>query len=174
MNPLYISIVSLMVSIITSIFVYRQAKANEYQVKFAEINAKLPTTLELLKEFRSENFLKYRDYIKYELENDFPIDDNDYSTLSSNALFSARIISHFLDNLGLFVNENLVDKHIVSKFIGGEIEILYKILEPYIKKERAKGNLDYQKNFEELYFVCNSYSQNKILSKTFNKPLEDE
>ncbi len=156
-----ISILALTVSVVSVLFAFKQTKANERQAISAEIDAMLPVTLDLLKEFRSEEFIKRRGYIKYKLRNEFPPTSNGYSDLTEDALINVTVVSHFLDNLGLFVSEGLIKEQFISKFIGGEIELLWRILEPYIISERQKTNSSphYQKNFQALYELCNSHTQ---------------
>jgi hypothetical protein len=65
-------------------------------------------------------------------------------------------VLHYLDHLGLLVDQKLADEKSIGGFIGDAIINLWQSLEPYIRAERAKrqrerpDDAQYQLYFEDL------------------------
>lgn len=167
MLPEVISTVAIIISAYALNATSRQAKAAEAssesaqsQAKSAAIDAKLPTLMELLREYRSKEFTRTRNYIRKSLQIDYPPSDKGFDQIPEDPLLSILALLHFLDNLGLFVRTRLVDTHLVSIFMGRAIEDSWDVLLPYIKVQRVRSP-DYAENLQFLVAKCNANTQSE-------------
>jgi hypothetical protein len=59
-------------------------------------------------------------------------------------------VCHYLDQLGILVDQRIVDPEAVAGFMGESILVSWRALAPYIKGERAARKRDYVSYFEDL------------------------
>jgi hypothetical protein len=142
---LALNLVSLLLSsvaiILSALFTTRQAKLQE--------NANLLSiTIDLFREWRSEEFKESYTYIMRDLRRDYDIKSG--FDLPVEARGHAIRVSHYLDNLGLLVYYGVVRHDLVIAFIGGAIIDVWTSLAPYIYVERSKRQGVYQEFFEHL------------------------
>lgn len=110
----------------------------------------LPITIDLFREFRSPEFKVSQAYVLSSLRDDFPPINKGLRALPEPAFSHARIVSHFFDNLGVFVANNIVSERLVVSFIGDTLLACWSVLEPYILQERQSQGFEYQTYFEDL------------------------
>lgn len=160
------SLISLPIAIAALGYAARQARSNEYsasaaqkQAIAAELQAKYPSLLDLLREFRCKEFTATRYYIASRLSSEYPPDGSGLRVvLDQDRLLDILALMHFLDNLGLFVRARYVDSKYISMFIGRAIEQTWNTLLPYIEEERLRFS-DYAEYFGYLATVCNADTQ---------------
>ncbi|WP_298894576.1 hypothetical protein [uncultured Psychroserpens sp.] len=105
--------------------------------------------MELIREFRSPEFVDHRLYVKNQLSQE------NITVLSKTGHHHVMQLCHYFDTLALLVNNKLIKKNIVKKFLGKSIYEYWVIVEPYIKDQREKRNFpDYQEEFEKLALSC--------------------
>lgn len=160
------SFISLGIAIGALMYARRQANSNQRaaesanrQARAAELDAKYPALLELLREFRDREFTATRHYIKNFLLIEYPPNGSGFRAISNqDRLLDVLALVHYLDNLGLFVRVSFVDSVYISIFIGKAIEDIWLVLSPYIKEERV-STLGYAENFAYLVEKCNATTQ---------------
>lgn len=107
-----------------------------------------PALLELLTEFRKDDFKSANSFVWHDLQRLVPdlengIPDQHYERV--------RSVMHFYDHLGLVVKAGIIDDKYVIAFMGGSTCKTWRVLEPYIKSRRARSsNQHYQAFFEDL------------------------
>jgi hypothetical protein len=141
-----ISAAAFLVSAIAVVFAYQQLG----QAKIA--NA-FPVVLDLLDDFtktRAERYFILTDLSRFEPSSGvWGLPDAEREKV-------LRVL-HYLDHLGLLVDQKLADEEVIGSFIGVAIISLWQSLEPYVRAERAKRlrdrggpDVQYQLYFEDL------------------------
>ncbi len=159
------------VAVVVSLFALgvsaRQARAAEAAAEYsksqagsAAIDAKLPTLMELLREYRSKDCTRVRHYVRSRLRQDHPPNGSGMEAIPQEILLDVLTLLHLLDNIGLFVRMRMVDTHMVSIFTGRAIEDTWLSLRPYVLEQRNKSP-EYAENLEFLFDRCNATSQTR-------------
>jgi hypothetical protein len=99
-----------------------------------------------------------REYRRYEAERRYVLRDLQgeceprlgITDLPDATRWRVLIVCHYLDQLGLLVDQGLVRPEAVAGFMGESVLRNWRALEPYIETERALRNEDYAKYFESL------------------------
>ena len=161
------SLVAIFVSVFALSVSTRQARAAEAaaessksQAGSAAIDAKLPTLMELLREYRSKDCTRMRHYVRSRLLRDHPPNGAGMEAIPQEKLLDVLTLLHLLDNMGLFVRMRMVDTHMVSIFTGRAIEDTWINLRPYVIEQRRKSP-EYAENLEFLFSKCNAASQTR-------------
>lgn len=156
-----ISIVLVVISIVISLWI------NWKRIRLANYTISLPILKDMIKEFRSPEFKKHRDYIKNNLRNQHD-PDKCYSDLHPSAKIPVTTVSRFLDHLGILVVNKYIDDKYIMSFIGENIDNLWQILEPYIQNEREKRkNPYYQGYFQKLVYRVRKTDLRKLREKKY-------
>ncbi|MFX0136493.1 MAG: DUF4760 domain-containing protein [Candidatus Hodarchaeota archaeon] len=145
----FILIISLIISI--SALILTIAKFWKY-IKLTKSSFAIPIVINMFNEFRSDDFKKRIKLIREELPEGDP-SNSGFLDLDDDMREDVRYVSHFFDNLGIFVHHGLIDEKIIIGFMGDNILELWKKLKPYIQNEKDKRNLEnYQAYFQELVY----------------------
>lgn len=173
MSSLFLNIVSLLLS---SVAITLSARLTGRQAKSQEDANLLSITIDLFREWRSEEFKVSYTYVVRELRSHDTAHGFD---LPIEARRHAVRVSHYLDNLGLLVHYGVVRRDLVISFIGGAILDAWTSLAPYIYTERDKRQNVYQEFFENLAALAKMESQKDAfarfkLHKMPPDPPEDE
>ena len=123
------------------------------QLAQAKIANSFPVVLDLLDDFtktRAERYFILTDLSRFE-------PSNGVWALPDAEREKVLRVLHYLDHLGLLVDQKLADEEVIGVFIGDAIISLWQSLEPYVRAERAKRERDrrgpdtqYQLYFEDL------------------------
>lgn len=146
---LVLSVIGLIISLAaTGISVFLVGR----QIRFQRHANEVPITISLGQEYRSEEFQRAQNYVldslsaKHTIElgvSALPVPDRDYVL---------RVVS-FYTWLGGLVFFDLIDKEIIIGLLGNRIDRTWRVLEPYILREREVRNIpDFLVFYED--FVC--------------------
>lgn len=108
----------------------------------------LPATVDLFREYRSEEMVDARRVLYLELGDLDP--DLGISQLPGEVREAAERVGFFLDNVGVMIAHRLVSPKLVAGFLGVSSLNLWKALYPFVMHERARRSTVYLNYFEHL------------------------
>lgn len=112
----------------------------------------LPVITSYFPEFRSREFLEHLDYVTNELQRMHSPDHGIFG-LPEPARFHAFELTNFYEAMGTLVAWNIIDERIASSTFGTQCDRSWRLLEPFILREREiRGGSRFQVYFEDL--VC--------------------
>lgn len=155
---LTLSILAVVTSIVTAIIVYQQT------IILGKTNT-LPILVDLFREFRSNEFKGHQFYIYNQLQKECSAVETGYSKLPPTAASHVMPVSFFYDNVGVLVVHGVISEALVISFMGGPIMRTWKILEPYIRREREFRNEPYQFYFEHMAALTRTTSLDRVNRK---------
>jgi hypothetical protein len=116
------------------------------QTAFMRHANEIPVLTDLYQEFRSAGFQSAQDYVRNSLTS--ACDPSlGISKLPDEARYSVRKVANFYTSLGALVALGLADEKFVVSLLGNPADRSWKVLEPYILRER-----DIQDNDDILAF----------------------
>lgn len=129
----------------------------------------LPVLIDLVREFRSMEFKKARQYVINDLEKECNPKDG-YWDLKEQSRINVLKVSNFFDNVGILVAFKIADEDIIISYWGNSILTVWTKLYPYLKNERLnrlKRNQhgEYQEYFEDLVCRINNRPVSYILKE---------
>lgn len=72
-------------------------------------------------------------------------------------------VSHYLDNLGVLVANDLLNPHLAAGFLGDSTLRLWSLLEPFIERERALRSPNaYLQYFEHLAATVHEVQPSRV------------
>lgn len=125
---LAIAIAALVVAAIAAVISVRQLR------EARKANA-FPATVDLFREYRSEEMVKARRLLSQELVNADPAEG--IRGMPDDLARAALRVSHYLDNLGVLVAHELLDPKLAAGFLGDSTLRLWSDLGPFIFSERS-------------------------------------
>jgi hypothetical protein len=120
------------------------------QTAFMRHANEIPILTDLYQEFRSAEFQKAQDYVRDSLP---PASDPSLgiSKLPDEARYSVRKVANFYTSLGALVALGLADEKFVVSLLGNPADRSWRVLEPYILREREiQGNDDILAFYEDM------------------------
>ena len=111
----------------------------------------LPVVNEAFTEARTQKWFEDRDWILHHLPGGRHADTG-VSGLPRDDQGKARYVGFFYDHLGVVVHYKIVKEDLVIGSFGEGLNEVWKVLEPYICRERQIRGTDYMGFFEDL--VC--------------------
>jgi hypothetical protein len=139
-----------------------QAIAAKKAAEEAAVSARLPALIDILREFRRQEFTNTRHYIRRELVAEFPPTAHGIRSITSPERMMQVIEAiHYFDLLCHFVRKELLFPHDIAHFMGKAAEDCWHVLIPYLEFERAKPDQStvYGENFDYLVRRCNAEVQ---------------
>jgi hypothetical protein len=142
MWALLIAVAALMVSAIA-------AWMSHSQLREARTSNAFPATVDLFREYRSSEMVAARRLLSQRLSDLDPA--GGVNDLPDDVAQAALRISHYLDNLGVQVAQNLIAPELVAGFLGDSTLRLWAQLRPFILSERRRRHPQaYLQYFEHL------------------------
>lgn len=142
MWALAIAIAAFLVSVVA-------AWASIRQLHEARTSNAFPATVDLFREYRSVEMVAARRLLSQRLPDLNP--DKGISELPDDVAQAALTVSHYLDNLGVQVAQDLVAPELVGGFLGDSTLRLWRLLQPFIVSERRRRHPQaYLQYFEHL------------------------
>jgi hypothetical protein len=111
----------------------------------------LPVVNDAFKEARTQEWFEARDWILHHLPQEHSADSG-VSGLPPAAQDKVRSAGFFYDHLGVVVHHEIVKEDLVIGSFGHGLNEVWRVLEPYICRERQIREMDYMGFFEDL--VC--------------------
>jgi hypothetical protein len=128
----------------------RAATAAGEELHETKAATQLAAYIDLLREYRSQPMRMARTRIHRLGECDR---SRGLTQLGRRDREGVEMISHYLDNVGLLVSEELLGPEPAAAFLGGSAEGMWRKLGPYIYAERRERGPTYQRHFEYLAAV---------------------
>jgi hypothetical protein len=141
--------VSVVVSVASALTALVAVALSMRQVRLMERQAMLPVVLESFREARSSEWFQARDFIYERLAAEFS-PEHGVTQLPEPARSSVREVGFLFDNFGLLIAHRVASEDLVLGFFGEHIDEIWRILEPYIRKEAERRGLHYMVFFEDL------------------------
>ncbi|MEV5568713.1 hypothetical protein AB0L06_01575 [Spirillospora sp. NPDC052269] len=144
-----LSIVSLALStfsVITSVVLLSR------QTTFIRQSNHLPVSVDLAREFRSDDFLEAQNYVVNTLKTEHSPDAG-VSELPLEARKAIDKVTSYFTGLGAMVAQGILDEPFATNFMGYRANLIWIALEPYILRERSlRNDSDYLIFYEDL--IC--------------------
>jgi hypothetical protein len=139
-----VSILSLVVAALASIVAIRQTEVSKE-------GHLVPALVPLLDEFRSVEFRNKHRYVLERLQQDYDPHKTGFSGLPDEVKDQVIPISHYFDNVGIFIAFGWIDDDLVLSYMGNAINSTWTTLAPYILEERRRReDYDYECFFEHI------------------------
>ncbi|HEX3958851.1 MAG TPA: hypothetical protein VHZ03_19850 [Trebonia sp.] len=120
------------------------------QTAFMRHANEIPILTNLYQEFRSPDFQKAQDYVRNSLAPSFN-SSLGISELPDEARYYVRKVANFYTSLGALIVLRLADEKFVISLLGNPADRTWKVLEPYILREReVQGNDDILAFYEDM------------------------
>ncbi|NOS93158.1 MAG: hypothetical protein HOP30_14650 [Cyclobacteriaceae bacterium] len=143
------------------------------QIDILKKTNNLTAGIELMKEYRSQDFKRKVKTIfeQIELKNGIT-EEEDFYCFDEDTAFTMLQISHFFDNVGLLIYKKAIDKDLVISYMGENAEKVWRKLYPLIKNVRKKKE-GYQSYFEHLVFETRELNPIEYVRKNLKHLDED-
>ncbi|MFF1378786.1 hypothetical protein [Streptomyces sp. NPDC058308] len=127
------------------------------QTRLMSRQSLVPVVLEAFREARSPEWFEARDFIVERLVAEISPAQG-VTRQPPQARAALRKVGFLFDNFGLLVAHRVVPEELVIGFFGGYLDHLWKIMEPYIRKEAELTGQGYMVFFEDLVARSRSHS----------------
>jgi hypothetical protein len=134
------------------------------QLREARRTNSFPAALDLFREYRSLEMVQARALLRSDLAG-YPADQG-IRELPGAVGHAARKVSHYLDNLGVLVDNGLMDPQLAAGFLGNNVIEMWDALAPFIRADRARGPVrGYQRYFESLVVAVEKANPDEVIAK---------
>jgi hypothetical protein len=107
-----------------------------------------PATVDLFREYRAEEMVHARRVLHQKLGSLDP--DLGISQLPGEVRDAAERVSFYLDNIGVLIAHKLVHPKLVAGFLGVSSLNIWRVLYPFVERERTRRDTVYLNYFEHL------------------------
>lgn len=112
----------------------------------------MPVFVDLIQEYRSQDFQQAEHYVMYKLAREHTSSDGVLS-LPSEARHAATVVLSFFGTVGSLIAFGILKEDIAVSTLGSRADKLWTDLEPFIIKERQRlGDSDFAKFFEDFVY----------------------
>lgn len=151
-------------TLVLVIVTYGIVRSAATQLKDTRRATELSASIDLLREYRSRKMRLARQTV-HDLPDWPPDPKGGLNQLEQEEREAVELVSHYLDNLGLFVKRGLLEPHTAAAFLGLSALGMWIKLAPWIYSERQTkpSRWDYQRHFEDVAALFKSMNIGETL-----------